>query len=186
MARTRPKERPREGGSRLAAAAALLLLIVVGFAVGMLAGLAWEEPGLILAHFTGQTEEVAWSAGAPEGQATRAAEAPPRDDRPADPQIRRKEERAVAPETPAVAAAPVGRLAVQVGAFETSRAAEHLATSLRDKGFPVYVSPGATATKARWRVRVGPLTTREEAESTAARLKKVEKLPTWILSEDAT
>ena len=41
MARTRPKERPREGSSRLAAAAALLLLIVVGFAVGMVAGLAW-------------------------------------------------------------------------------------------------------------------------------------------------
>jgi hypothetical protein len=32
---------------------------------------------------------------------------------------------------------------------------------------------------------VGPLATREEAESTAAQLKKVEKLPTWILSEDA-
>jgi hypothetical protein len=106
----------------------LLLLIVVGFAVGMVAGLAWEEPGLVLAHLTGETEEVAWSAQVAEGQATRAAEAPPRDDRPADPQIRRKEERAATAETPAVAAAPVGRLAVQVGAFKTSRAAEHLAT----------------------------------------------------------
>jgi len=32
---------------------------------------------------------------------------------------------------------------------------------------------------------VGPLNTREEAEEAAARLKKVEKLPTWILKEDA-
>jgi DedD protein len=164
----------------------LLLLIVVGFAVGMVAGLAWEEPGLVLAHLTGETEEVAWSAQVAEGQATQAAEAPPRYDRPADPQVRRKEERAARAEAPAVAAAPVGRLAIQVGAFETSRAAEHLATSLRDKGFPVYVSPGAKPGEARWRVRVGPLATREEAENTAARLKKVEKLPTWILSEDAT
>ena len=186
MARTRTKEKPREGSGRLATAAALLLLIVVGFTVGMLAGLAWEEPGLILAHLTGETEEVGWSAQAAEGQATQAAEARLRDDRPADPQIRRREERAATAETPAVAAAPAGRLAVQVGAFTTSRAAEDLATSLRDKGFPVYVSPGAKAGEARWRVRVGPLATREEAELTAARLKKLEKLPTWILSEDAT
>ena len=40
MARTRTKEKPREGSGRLATAAALLFLIVVGFTVGMLAGLA--------------------------------------------------------------------------------------------------------------------------------------------------
>ena len=65
-------------------------------------------------------------------------------------------------------------------------AAERLAASLRDKGFSVYVSPGARAGEARWRVRVGPLATREEAERAASRLKKVEKLPPWILSEDAS
>ena len=80
---------------------------------------------------------------------------------------------------------PEGRLAVQVGAFATSLAAEELAKSLRSKGYAASVSPGATAGESRWRVRVGPLATRDEAEATAARLKKAEKLPTWILSEDA-
>jgi DedD protein len=170
----------------VAAAAGLLLLIVVGFAVGMVAGMMWEEPGLFLAYLAGETEEVAWSAQTVEGPAPQVAAPPPRDERPADPQTRREQERAAEAETRAVPAAPVGRLAVQVGAFETSRAAENLATSLRAKGFPVTVSPGVAAGRERWRVRVGPLATREEAESTAARLKKVEKLPTWILSEDAT
>jgi len=186
MARTRPKERPRGEPSRLAAAAGLGLLIVAGFSVGMLAGLVWEEPGLVFSHLSGETEEVVWSTGASEGQAEEFAGGPPRDDLPADPQIRRERERAAGPGTPPVAAAPVGSLAVQVGAFKTSQAAEGLATSLRDKGFPVYVSPGVKAGSSRWRVRVGPLATREEAEETASRLKKVEKLPTWILTEDAT
>ena len=170
----------------MATAAGLLLLIVVGFMVGMGAGMMWEEPGLLLAYLAGETEEVAWSAQTVEGSVPQVAAPPPRDERPADPQMRRERERAAEEETRAAAVASVGRLAVQVGAFETSRAAENLADSLRDKGFPVYVSPGAKPTEARWRVRVGPLVTREEAESTAARLKKVEKLPTWILSEDAT
>ena len=186
MARTRPKEKLRGEPGRLAAAAGLVFLVVAGFAVGMLTGLVWEEPGLMFAYLSGGTEEVVWSAGVSEGQAVEVAEAPPRDDRPADPQMRRKRERAAEAETPPVAAAPVGRLFVQVGAFKNSQTAERLATSLRDKGFPVYVSPGVKAGEARWRVRVGPLATREEAESTAAQLKKVEKLPTWILSEDAT
>jgi len=186
MARTRPKEKLRGKPGRLAAAAGLGLLIVAGFAVGMLAGLVWEEPGLMFAYLSGGTEEVVWSPGRSEGQATEVAEAPPRDDRPADPQMRRKRKRTAGAETPPVAAAPVGSLFVQVGAFKTSLAAEQLATSLRDKGFQVHVSPGAKAGEARWRVRVGPLTTREEAERAAAQLKKVEKLPTWILSEDVS
>jgi cell division septation protein DedD len=36
----------------------------------------------------------------------------------------------------------------------------------------------------RWRVRVGPVKTRAEAESLSARLKREQKLPTWILSEE--
>jgi DedD protein len=92
---------------------------------------------------------------------------------------------APAPPTPPVAAAPAGSVAVQVGAFSTSEAAESLATALRAKGFATYVSPGTKAGSARWRVRVGPLATREEAEVTAARLEKSEQLPTWILNEDA-
>jgi DedD protein len=168
----------------MAAAAGLLLLIVVGFAVGIVAGMMWEEPNLLLAHLVGETQEVSWSEQTGEGQAPQVAAPPPRDARPADPQTRREQERAVEEEIREPTAAPLARIAVQVGAFETSRAAESLADSLRAKGYPVYVSPGVAAGRERWRVRVGPLATREEAESTAAQLKKVEKLPTWILSED--
>jgi cell division septation protein DedD len=184
----------------LTTAFGLLVLIVAGFSVGMLAGVVWEEPDLVFAYFSGDTEEVDWSAGT--GTATAVDVAAAAGEEPVDPQIRRERERsreqsasvatlaespaATPVETPAVAAAPVGRLAVQVGAFGTSGKAESLANSLRSKGFPVYVSPGTKAGESRWRVRVGPLATREEAEQIADRLKRKEKLPTWILSEDAS
>jgi len=181
----------------LITALGLFVLIVAGFSVGMLAGIVWEEPELVLAYFSGDTEQVEWKAGAetPAGADVAAAAA----EEPADPQVRREHERSRAPsepiaasapsapvEPPPVAAPPAGHLAVQVGAFATSEKAEALATSLRDKGFPVYVSPGTRAGESRWRVRVGPLATRDAAEHAADRLKREEKLPTWILSEDAS
>jgi DedD protein len=141
---------------------------------------------IFLAYLSGETEDVAWNAPAAEPPAPEAPEvatAPVERERPVDPQVRRERAEAVAQKVPAVAAAPVGKVAIQVGAFGTSRAAERLASTLRDKGYRVYVSPGTASGEARWRVRVGPLATREEAEGTADRLKKVEKLPTWILSE---
>jgi cell division septation protein DedD len=71
-----------------------------------------------------------------------------------------------------------------VGAFGEADSAERLAALLRGKGFDVYVSPGVAAGQARWRVRVGPASTREAAEQTAARLKAEEQLPTWVLDEN--
>ena len=38
---------------------------------------------------------------------------------------------------------------------------------------------------ARFRVRVGPIPTREEATRLASRLKSGHQLPTWILSRDS-
>jgi DedD protein len=166
----------------------LIFLVVAGFGVGMVAGVVWEDPGLIFAYATGKTEEVAWD-DSPDAASDVVARAPEREQL-VDPQLRRNaatppvEPSQLAP--PPVAAAPAGNVAVQVGAFESSEAAERLAKSLEGKGFPVYVSPGTKAGKARWRVRVGPLATREEAEATAERLKKSQKLPTWILNEDAS
>ena len=80
--------------------------------------------------------------------------------------------------------ASAARFAVQVGAFAESHSAERLADALRGKGFDVYVSAGASSGEPRWRVRVGPLPSREEAERVATRLKAEEKLPTWVLDED--
>jgi DedD protein len=85
----------------------------------------------------------------------------------------------------AAAEAPTarGRVSVQVGAFVEKSAADELAGSLRQKGYAAYVAAGEAGGSARWRVRVGPLPTREEGERQAARLKREERLPTWVLDE---
>ena len=55
---------------------------------------------------------------------------------------------------------------------------------LESAGFPAYLTPGAREGD-HWRVRVGPYPSREEAELAALRLERGEKLPTWVLDEDA-
>jgi DedD protein len=191
--------RSRRGRGWLFSLLVLALVAIPGFALGLFAGVLWEDPGLILGDLAGDTEEVAWgpqteadAAGAPTGEAVEGGEtgaeaavsapadvaaAPP----PAPPPLP-SADRAAAP-----GARAAGKLSVQVGAFAESRAAEQLAESLRGAGLPVYVSPSAEAEgQKRWRVRVGPVATREEAERIASRLKTKEKLPTWVLTEDGT
>ncbi|HSJ98351.1 MAG TPA: SPOR domain-containing protein, partial [Myxococcota bacterium] len=85
---------------------------------------------------------------------------------------------------PAVAAVvPAGGFAVQVGAFADAAAAEQLARRLRAHGHRVYVAPSTGSDTARWRVRVGPLSSRSEAEGVAARLEREERVSTWVLAE---
>jgi len=189
----------RKEGSRLRVLlglVGLLLLAVPGFAVGLFAGVVWREPGLVASHLTGSTREVAWegSSGAGSAEAPAPAEtsdvaAPP----PAPSAAGEKSART--PEIPSVATArepapiaaigtePTARLAVQVGAFGDAASAEKLAETLRRKGFPAFVSPSTGASGARWRVRVGPMSAREDADRTAARLKTEERLPTWVTEE---
>jgi DedD protein len=185
---------------------AISLLAIPGFALGLVAGVAWEDPGLLALHVFGGGERVAWEV-APEDPLETPGSGPALPDvaaspegpqaRPSATRIRRE---VVTPVTaaaePAATPAPdrraraapepaAGHFAVQVGAFGEPDVAERLAESLRGKGFAVYVSPGAGSGDGRWRVRVGPLATREEAERVAGRLKAQEKLPTWVLDEDA-
>ncbi len=165
----------------------LILLAIPGFALGVLAGVAWEEPGLLARHLLGRSVDVPWGAEArsqpaPPPASAVAAEKPlPPVAAPAKPKPPSATRLRAEVITPAAAA----RFAVQVGAFSESRAAESLAAGLRTRGFDVYVSPSATPGGSRWRVRVGPLPSRERAESVAARLKAEEKLPTWVLDENA-
>lgn len=182
--------RARRGRGWLFSLLGLALVAIPGFALGLFAGVLWEDPGLILGDLAGDTEEVAWgpqpAADAPAepvpgGDEAAAAGTPPdvAAAPPAAPPSLPTADRAVAPRA--------GKLSVQVGAFGESRAAEQLAESLRSSGLPVYVSPSAAAAgEQRWRVRVGPIATREEAERIASRLKAKEKLPTWVLTEDGT
>ncbi len=203
MSRGRARS-PETGGGRLAALSGLALLSLVGFAIGLLAGAAWERPGLVLGYVFGGTEEVPWGpdatvpgeddAPAEVAEETPAAPLPPVAAAPSAPEAAApkpapappaaKPAPKPAPATRPPAAAASERVVVQVGAFAESSAAERLAASLKEKGFAAFVSPGTDGGSARWRVRVGPHGTRADAERTAARLKREESLPTWVLIED--
>ena len=172
--------------SRGWALAVLGLVAVPGFALGLFAGIAWEDPSLVAGHLLGRTRVVAWEGSVGDdvdslpdvaalpGGAPRAL---PRKRK--TPSVTRLRPEVL---TPGGAA---GGFAVQVGAFSESGTADRLAESLRTKGYVVYVSPGTGSGATRWRVRVGPHPSREEADRAAKRLKAEEKLPTWVLDEDA-
>jgi cell division septation protein DedD len=192
---SQPKKR-----SPLLAVIGLAFLAVPGFALGVLAGVAWEDPGLLLGHLLGRSVDVPWGAvaeGPPDAGTPPVAAAPT--PRPA-PRPQLPAVAAPAP-TPAPQPAPKpevtrlrpevlspgarARFAVQVGAFSESAVAEGLVKRLRARGFSAYVAPSPKDAAARWRVRVGPLASRGEADQMAARLKAEEKLPTWVLDENA-
>lgn len=186
----------------------LAALSVVGFATGFAAGGLWDGPGLVLQRLLGGGQELAFgpdlklqdelsrrSPGEQVAESRARSEAaelqlPPVAAAQAPPE-KKQLAAATAPEQvaraapPAVSARPPrGRLAIQVGAFGESGGAEALVARLEAAGFPAYVAVGA-GDGARWRVRVGPFANREKADAAATRLKQSEKLPTWVLDEDA-
>ncbi|MCP5045359.1 MAG: SPOR domain-containing protein [bacterium] len=192
----------------LASLMGAVFLISAGFMFGLVVGVVKEEPDLVMGHLAGQSEEVLWSEQ--EAQSAPDVAAPgPYLDAPEDTAGLQGETFAAAaaeevpvaaaedvasqayvaapsdPPTPAPrreAAARVG-FSVQVGAFAESGSAERIASDLRAKGYPAYVTPSAGSEDGRWRVRVGPMSSRSEADDAAAQLKTRERLPTWVLSE---
>ena len=195
MAERRPQERARRGGW-FPTLALGVIGVATGFAVGIVVGISWEEPALVFDYVTGDTEQIAWSStdpptGIEESLADRAREplpaiAAPPPLRPGSPEAvdNSRAKAASGPAAPPVARDPLpgAGFSVQVGAFSDSQAAHSLADSLREQGYRVYLSRGE-GNGAAWRVRVGPLQTRADAEREARRLKSREDLPTWILSE---
>jgi cell division septation protein DedD len=187
--------------------AVVVVMVAVGFAVGVISGITWEEPALVVGYLSGQTEEVDWGVGAEDPEAgdlaadaaipkpPSVAAAPPLGQRetpdaavPKSPRIGADvgvaSTRKVAPKTAPTSTQPKAGFSVQVGAFSEKSAARALADSLREHGYPVYLSP-TEGDPTNWRVRVGPLSTRPEAEKAAHRLETAEKLPTWVLGEDS-
>lgn len=71
--------------------------------------------------------------------------------------------------------APVkgGKFAVQAAATSTEQAARELADRLKKSGLAPYTERADTAEGARYRVRVGPYASREDAERVRARLKSL-------------
>lgn len=86
---------------------------------------------------------------------------------------------------PAVSARQPG-FAIQVGAFGERSAAEALIAGLRGDRHPAYLVSGAPEERVRYRVRVGPYPTRDEAQRVAKALEKKRGLPTWVLTEDGS
>jgi len=169
--------RARRGGRRprlWTVAVGLVGLAVLGFGFGMIAGALWQEPTLVASFLAGDAEVVDW--GSERGLPGVGAAA---DDLAESGSAEGAASAELAPQPTGAAG-----FAVQVGAFADGDAAERLADSLRAKGYAVYVVAGAGAGASRWRVRVGPLASREEADGAAARLKREETLPTWVLDEE--
>jgi len=82
---------------------------------------------------------------------------------------------------PAPAAAGTARFVVQVGAFADTAAVKATRAKVERLGLVTYTQVAETPAGARTRVRVGPFSTRAEAERAAARIKAAD-LPTVILT----
>ena len=199
---TQSSRRAGRKGRVLFSMLALSLLAIPGFALGLAAGIAWEEPGLLFGYLVGRGEDVVIRELGEPPRVARTPESPvskvmPDVAAPAPPAPHAREATRLRTEAPSPLTAKASpltakaspltaeRFAVQVGAFSENENAERLAENLRKKGFDAYVSAGAKVTQPRWRVRVGPFPDRKEAERAAGRLKKNEKLPTWVLDENA-
>jgi cell division septation protein DedD len=187
------------------------VLIAGGFGLGLVAGVVSEEPELVVGHLVGRSEEVAWlPEGEPEFTRATHESASEHDEGRLDEVAWEADDRAVpvAP-LPAVAAPPPAALSpaaplpaaprdvsslpeawgrgsgfvIQVGAFSDAAAADDVKRKLRVEGFESYVVPATPGGGGKWRVRVGPVSTRAGADSLAGRLESEERLPTWVLSE---
>jgi cell division protein FtsN len=180
----------------------LSLLIVFGFGAGLLIGVLSEEPELLAGHLRGESETVQLAPsmrGATEGEhevAITVDEPDTTKEARANSQSKQQLPAVAAPaamrttEAPAgtqrLREAPVSRTdrsqlwAIQVGAFSDERAAQKLSQALDAKGYPMRIlTEGGAA--GRWRVRVQPISGEAEAREVAAKLKRVERLPTWVL-----
>ncbi len=198
MAETK-KSRSRSGlGALLATLAGAAVLVMLGFGLGLLAGAAYEDPTLVADHLAGRSEMVALddSAAPASPEPVRdfgVAVEPPRP--PPEPARQPLGSGATAspasPSAPAPVAAPPprrtaapaptnGSFVIQVGAFGESAGARRLRDSLRAKGFSTEVVELTGA--ARYKVRVGPIATRGEADRMAGVLKREHDLNTWVVA----
>lgn len=187
----------------------LLVLVVFGFGAGLLFGIVSEEPELLAGHLRGESQSVVLpaseSGAAVAGVLGASDEANAHGNREEEGARVLPSVAASASTTRPVMRAPVspssgkprdqsaglsvrdglpaekvGAWAIQVGAFSDEGAALRLAESLRAKGYPAKLL-SAQGDAGRWRVRVQPMPGEGIAHETAAKLKRVERLPTWVL-----
>ncbi|MBP1641426.1 MAG: Sporulation related domain [Acidobacteria bacterium] len=85
---------------------------------------------------------------------------------------------AAKPAAPAPAAA--GSTWIQVYSSTNGARAREIADQLRKARFQVVVAEVAKDGQTAWRVRVGPYPTRAKADAAATRLRREQKLDTWV------
>lgn len=206
MAESTSKSKRGSGPGWLATLLGAMVLVVLGFGLGLVTGAAYEEPKLVAEHLAGRTVNVALPTeveapaarpapvavpaptpppaaepARPLGEPLRAAAPPAKRSEPPNRAPASQARRPAAP--PPVAAAPAPRkdgYRIQVGAFGDLAGAQKLRDELRAAGHPTEIQERGTG--ARFKVRVGPLGTRAEAEGLAKQLESRRKLPTWILA----
>lgn len=82
---------------------------------------------------------------------------------------------AAAQPTPAASAAP--RYIVQVGAFADESKSQEVRAKLEKAGLKTYTNVAQTKDGRRVRVRLGPFSTREEADKAAAKIRQLQMQP---------
>ena len=188
-----PRGRGLRPGGVVRAMWRLLVLVAIGFSVGLLFGVVTEEPELLAGHLRGESQSVALDV-TPDRSVLETRQTVSADELPAV-----ASPRSVPQASPSVAVAPAvgsaGRAtavsdsvmqvtrapsgwSIQVGAFSQQAAATRLAEGLRAR-YPVEVLP-ASGKAGRWRVRVQPIRSEARARQMAERLKRDERLPTWV------
>ena len=71
---------------------------------------------------------------------------------------------------------------IQVRAFPTFAEAEALATRLKAKGYPVFITVNDdTATRTPFRVRLGKYTKTSDVEAVSRRLIQEERIKPWLI-----
>jgi cell division septation protein DedD len=73
-----------------------------------------------------------------------------------------------------------GTFAVQIAALKDRGEADALARRLVGKGYNAYVLAPSGGRSPVYKVQVGRFNTRQDAEKTAARLKKDEQFSPWV------
>ena len=159
----RPRGMSRRRGGWVTAALALTALVLVGFLCGALAGFLWEEPGLVIAYLSGETEEVEWAEPGPVAAAPPSEAVPklPMGPTPTTPAAEPEPER-VAKVAPPPAPKPVAKPAPKPVPAPAPVA------PVAPKPEP---KPVAAAPPGRYAVQVGAFGESDAAESLAARLR---------------
>ena len=182
-----PGHQPRSGRGVVRwvmTVAAILILIGVGFCLGVGLGIFAVGPELIVDHGRGRTQEIPWSVDAPTSIQGLTQPDSIAEEISGGPAPAAETTAAAVPTEQAQVRIRGGKgFSVQVGAFSDPGKAETLVRKLRAENLPVYRIPSADSGDDRWRVRVGPVPSRVEADRLAARLKSEFALPTWVLTE---